>query len=80
MPHGASGGIHNLFSCLWVDHTHPDGSPQESLVGINWLHSPEPLEFFMVEQGLYPKIVVHPQGFELLGQGEVCKDHVMDLS
>ena len=42
--------------------------------------SAQSLEFFMVEKGLHPKIVVHPQGLELLGQGEVCKDHVMDLS
>ena len=34
----------------------------------------------MIEEGLDPKVVVHPQGLELLGQGEVCKDHVMDLS
>ena len=35
---------------------------------------------FMVEEGLHPKIVVHSQGLELLGQGEVREDHVMDLS
>ena len=34
----------------------------------------------MVKEGLHPKVVVHPQGLELLGQREVCKDHVMDLN
>ena len=41
--------------------------------------SPQSLEFFVVEKGLHPKIVIHPQGLELLGQGEVCKDHIMNL-
>ena len=41
---------------------------------------PQSLQFFMVKKGLHPKLVVHPQGLELLGQREVCKDHVMDLS
>ena len=74
-----SGGIHNLLSCLWINHPHPDDSPQESLVRIGRLLSPKPLEFFMVEEGLHPKIVVHPVSFELLSQGEVSEDHVMDL-
>ena len=34
----------------------------------------------MVKEGLHPKIVVHSKSLELLGQGEVCKDHVVDLS
>src|ERR1700743_2461998 len=80
MPHGTGRSIHNLLPCFWIDHPHPDDSPQESLVRIGWLHSSEPLEFFMVEEGLCPKIVVYPQGLELLGQGEVCEDHAMDLS
>src|ERR1700743_854036 len=79
MPHGASGGIHDLLPCLWIDNPHPDDAPQESLMRIGWLLSPEPLKFFMVKKGLHPKVVVHSQGLELLGQGKVCKDHVMDL-
>ena len=47
---------------------------------IGWFLSPQSLQFLVVEKGLHPKIVVHPQGLELLGQGEVCEDHVMDLS
>ena len=69
----------NLLSCLWVDHPHPDDSPQELLVRIGWLLSPEPLEFFMAEKGLNPEIVVHSKSLELLGQGKVGEDHVMDL-
>ena len=42
--------------------------------------TPQSLQFFVIEKGLHPKVVVHPQGFELLGQGEVCENHVMDLS
>ena len=80
MPHGASRGVHNLLPCLRINHPHPDDSPQESLVRISWLHSSEPLEFLVVKEGLHPQIVVHPQGLELLGQGEVCENHVMDLS
>ena len=47
---------------------------------IGWFLSPQSLQFLVVEKGLHPKVVIHPQGLELLGQGEVCKDHVMDLS
>ena len=47
---------------------------------IGWLHSSEPLKFFMVKKGLHPEIVVHPQGLELLGKGKVCEDHIMDLN
>ena len=47
---------------------------------IGWLLSPEPLKFFMVEEGLHPEVVVHPQSFELLGKGKVGKDHIMDLN
>ena len=80
MPHGMSRGVHCLLSCLWVDHPHPDDSPQELLVWIGWLHSPEPLEFFMVKKGLNPEIALHPQGLEFLGKGKVCEDLIMDLN
>ena len=53
---------------------------QESLVRIGWLLPPEPLKFFVIKEGLHPKVVVHSQGLELLGQGEVSEDHIMDLS
>ena len=33
----------------------------------------------MIEEGLNPEVVVHPQGFKLLGKGKVCEDHIMDL-
>ena len=33
----------------------------------------------VVEKGLNPEVVVHPKSLELLGQGEVSKDHVMNL-
>ena len=42
--------------------------------------SPQSLKFFVVEEGLNPQLVVHAKSLELLGQWEVCKDHVMDLS
>ena len=42
--------------------------------------SPQSLKFFVVEEGLHPKIVVHSKSLELLCQGKVCEDHVMDLS
>ena len=42
--------------------------------------SPQSLKLFMVEEGLNPKVVVHSQGLELLGQWEVREDHIMDLS
>ena len=47
---------------------------------IGWFLSPQLLQFFVVEKGLHPQIVVHSKSLELLGQGEVCEDHVMDLS
>ena len=53
---------------------------KEPLMRIGRFLSPQSLQFLMVEKGLHPKIVIHPQGLELLGQGEVSKDHVMDLS
>ena len=34
----------------------------------------------MVEEGLHPQVVVHTKSLELLGQGEVCTDHVMDIN
>ena len=47
---------------------------------IAWLLSPEPLQLFVVKEGLYPEIVVHPQGLELLGKRKVREDHIMDLN
>ena len=47
---------------------------------IGWFHSPQVLRLFMVYQGLHSEIVVHPKDLELLGKGEVCIDHVMDLN
>ena len=41
--------------------------------------SSEPLQFFVIEEGLNPQVVVHPKSLELLGQREVGKDHIMDL-
>ena len=40
----------------------------------------EPLQLFVVEEGLNPQVVVHPKSLELLGQREVCEDHIMDLN
>ena len=40
----------------------------------------KPLQLFVVKKGLNPEVVVHSKSLELLGQREVCKDHVMDLS
>ena len=34
----------------------------------------------MVEEGLHIQIIIHTKSFELLGQGEVHKDHIMDLN
>ena len=34
----------------------------------------------MVKESLNPKVVVYPQGLELLGQRKVCEDHIMDLN
>ena len=47
---------------------------------ISWFLSPQSLQFFVVEKGLHPKVVVHSQGLELLGQRKVCEDHIMDLN
>ena len=47
---------------------------------IVWFLPPQPLQLFMVEKDLYPKVIVHPQGLELLGQREVCEDYIMDLN
>src|ERR1700743_1621673 len=80
MPHGSSRGVHGLLSILRVNHPHPNNSPQEPLMRISWFYSPESLQLFVVEEGLHPKVVIHPQGFELLGKRKVCEDHVMDLN
>ena len=47
---------------------------------VGWLLSPKPLQLLMVEEGLHPKIVIHSKSLELLGQREVCEDHMMDLN
>src|ERR1700743_2990788 len=80
MPHGARGGIHTFLPNLWTNAPHSNDPPKEPLMRIGLLLSPQSLQFFMVKKGLHPKVVVHPQGLELLGQGEVCEDHIMDLS
>ena len=80
MPHGASGSIHGLFTNLWIDDPHSNDPPEEPLMRISWFLTPQSLQLFVVEKGLYPKVVVHPQGLKLLGQGKVCENHVMDLS
>ena len=47
---------------------------------IIWFLSPEPLQLFMVEEGLHPQVIVHAKSLELLGQREVCEDHIMNLN
>ena len=47
---------------------------------IGWLLPPEPLQLFVVEEGLYPEVVVHPQDLKPLGKGKVHEDHIMDLN
>ena len=79
MSHGASRRVHCLLTNLWIDDSHSNDSPQESLVWIGRLLTPESLQFFMIEEGLDPKIVVHPKSLELLSQREVGKDHIEDL-
>ena len=39
----------------------------------------EPLQLFMVEEGLNPQVVVHPKSFKLLSQREGSEDHIMNL-
>ena len=80
MPHKPGRGIHSLVHGLRINHSHSDDSPQESLVGIGWLLPPESLQLFMVEEGLHPKVVVHSKSLELLSQGKVCENHIMDLN
>ena len=41
--------------------------------------SSKPFQLFMVEKGLNPQVIIHPQGLEFLGKGKVGKDHIMDL-
>ena len=65
---------------LRVNYPYPNDPPQEPLMRIVWFLSPESLQLFVVEEGLYPKAAVHPQGLELLSQREVCEDHIMDLN
>src|ERR1700743_3463349 len=80
MPHGTSRGVHNLLTSLWIDDPHSNDPPKEPLMRISRLLSPQSLQFFVVEKGLNPQVFVYPQGLELLGQREVCEDHIMDLS
>ena len=80
MPHGASRSVHSLLTNLWIDDPHSNDPPKEPLMRIGWFLSPQSLQFFVVEKGLHPKVVIYPQGLELLGQGEVCEDHIVDLS
>ena len=47
---------------------------------ISWFLTPKMLQLFMVEKGLHPEVIVHPQGLELLGQRKVCEDHIVDLN
>ena len=42
--------------------------------------SPQSLQLFVVEKGLNPQVVVHSKSLELLSQGEVCEDHIVDLN
>ena len=80
MSHGPCRGVHCLLPCLWIDYSHPNDPPKESLMRIGWFLSSEPLQLFMVEEGLNPEVVVHSKSLELLGQREVGKDHIMDLN
>ena len=41
--------------------------------------SSELLQLFVVTKGLNPEVVIHPKSLELLGQGEVSEDHIMNL-
>ena len=46
---------------------------------ISWFLSSEPLQLFVVEEGLNPQVIIHSKSLELLGQREICEDHIMDL-
>ena len=58
--------IHRLVRGLRIDYPQSKDSSKEPLMRIVWLLSPEPLQLFMVEEGLHPKIVIHSEGLELL--------------
>ena len=47
---------------------------------IVWFLPSKPLQLFVAEKGLHPEVVIHSKSLELLGQGKVCEDHVMDLN
>ena len=47
---------------------------------ISWFLSSKPLQLFVVEEGLNPEVVIHSKSLELLGQREVCENHIMDLN
>ena len=79
MPHGASRRVHCLLTNLRVNDSHSNDSPQESLMWIGWLLTPESLQLLMVEEGLNPKIVIYPKSLELLSQREVGENHIVDL-
>src|ERR1700743_3584462 len=80
MPHQPSRSIHDLLPDLRIDYPHPNDPPKEPLMRTVLFLPLKPLQLFMVEEGLNPKVVVHPQGLELLGQGKVCENHIMDLN
>ena len=80
MPHGASGSVHNRLTGLWIDDPHSNDPPKEPLMRISQFLFPQSLQFFVIEKGLNPEVVIHAKSLELLGQREVCEDHVMDLS
>ena len=69
-----------FFGCLKINDPHSNDPPQEPLMRIVWFLSPEPLQLFMIKEGLNPQVVIHSKSLELLGQVEVCKDHIMDLN
>ena len=79
MPHGSCRGVHSLLPCLRIDYSHPNDPPEEPLMRIGQFLSSEPLQLLVVEEGLNPQVVVHPQSLELLGQREVNENHVMNL-
>ena len=68
------------FEDSFGDFCHDNNPPKEPLMRVNRFLSSKPLQLFMVEKGLNPEVVVHSKSLELLGQREVCEDHMMDLN
>ena len=87
-PHPYSGGvshgpcrcIHGFVGCLRINHPQSKDPPEEPLMRIVWLFSPEPLQLFVTEEGLHPEVVIHSKSLEFLGQWEVHEDHVVYLN